>query len=776
MSVEGGLSQSGHRVELQDPEKLPAEDKILETGSNFTEFSSFAAFCDKVNVSAFLPKFKRENGVKLKKLLPLYPLPHQIRCIQSTLKRYRETKALANVTPTGLGKTFFAMIIAYILDLKLFVVGTDASEIAWKSQAEMFGIAGKTGTYTVIDGENRIENGVSVANMKTLDTIIGSSGQFYANLDTKFLETVTYGKIAGLYVNSVTKKPSEVFKKLVDIGILLVFDEAHQIKNQGTDRTVAATVLADYINFEAVNTRSRILYMSATLVDTEKGAANMTRLLGIVPPPPPGETDDLSYREKSMYQWIASRGQIINQSDKHQSNYTPTFIDIFGYYVKPGFIDRMGVIQYPRYLQSYGSYLYLRIKQKSLIDFVRPLDEIEWIVSTEEEGGKVEERATKLTAINHSLSAFESSLAPEIANFVVKVSNECPYAKVVIAFFYHKSINKFVAKLDDLGYESRYILMRGEETQKYNVKKQRMEQKYPTLSPGRREAAINSFVGPQNSVKLVDGVLRRDKVIFILQQTTAESISLHDVFGDGPTIFISCFNYQFQKLVQAAGRVIRSGMLSPAFVFWAVPDMLLAQDVDPEYEELSPVEKYHIEKSLNYKNISARLSNKSLTVKKISDVETEVDEEDEVGVSKLDAAVQFDKYQISRLNGLNEGQTHYCRSAIIVIRRDQMIELFNKQKELGQWIFTFEIWKDFFSYFYNIELTESLIVQMYHKTLNANMDGSKHRYQSQFFIRGLASETDYNNAKHFSALFNADALEKKKVDEDLNVSITEAIL
>lgn len=791
MSASIGYSQTGKTVALIDPNTLPEEEKVLQTGSNFEPFSSFESLCNRINVSAFIPRFKKENGEALKTLLPLYPLEHQIRCIQETLRRYEYTRALANVTPTGLGKTFFAMIIAYVLDLKLFVVGTAAADLAWVSQADIFGIAGKNGTYETINGSERIKNGVSVSKMETATSFRGASERMYFSLGNKFLNIIHYGTILRNYVNPETWEVSEVFKNLVDVGILVVFDEAHQIKNSDAAQTRAAMALSDYINFSVPQTRSRLMYMSATLVDTKKGAANMSRLLGIVPPPPLGVEDNLNYRTAGTINWINQNGGMLNLHDRNAPNFTPTFIDIFGAHIKPKFIDRMGKIEYPKYLQSYGSYLYLRIDRNTLINYVRTLDEIEWILRTEKSNETVKRRATKLTAINHSLEAFEFGLAPEIAKFIVRTAKECPYVKVVVAFFHHKAINRFVKTLNELGYGDAYVLMRG-------TKKKEKDGKttYSTLPGKKRGQLIDQFISRNNSVHLdAQGILRRRYVVFILQQTTAESISLHDTFGDSPTIFISCFNYQYQKLVQAAGRVIRSGMLSPAFVFWAVPDMLLTEGIDPEYDDLSPVEKYHITTSLNYKSVSDRLASKSQTVKIISDIrndEEEGDDED-TGVSRQDAAVQFHEYRISRLVGLSEDQSNYCRSAIIVLRRNQMVEIFNRQKEIGQYYFSLEVWNDFFTHFYNMGRNDynnnwvQFFTQLYRTGMpdinmtidpDANPEYSEiYQYQAHFFIRGIATPNDYAWALHFSSEMNKDkiieALNEKEVPGEM--SHTEAI-
>lgn len=777
MSAQEGLSQAGHFVNLVDQKTLPDEEKVLQTGSNFTPFDSFESFCNRVNVSAFLPKFKVENESMLKTLLPLFPLDHQIQCIQRTLERYQTYRSLANVTPTGLGKTFFAMIIAYILDLKLYVIGPSAAISAWNSQSDIFGVAGKYGRYVNVDDTVRIVDGVSVKDMTSKKSYQGASGNFYHSLNDKFLRTISDDSLPNNIVRvqgtdeTATFEVMQSFKDLVDAGILVVFDEAHRIKNSKAKKTKCAMAIADYINFhpDTRNSRSRIMYMSATLIDTEKAAANMTRLLGVVPPT--SGTDDLGYRKAGMMNWIVNNATIETSTPL----YTSSFIDIFSTYIKPRFIDRMGKIEYPKYLQSYGSYLYLRTDRKTLINYVRTLDEIDRIVNIEEGGDKVKMRATKLTAINRSLEAFELGLAPEIAKFIVRTTQECPYAKFVVAFFHHNAIDKFNQTLKNLGYENSFILMRGR-----RQKSKEGKVSYTTLSPADRKYCIDQFTGPNNKV-IVDsrGILRRQYIGFILQQTTAESISLHDVNGDGPTIFVSCFNYQYQKLVQAGGRVVRSGMLSPAFIFWAVPDMFLVKDIDPEYEDLSPVEKYHIT-SLNYKNVSDRLAKKSEIVRAITEVEEdsvdtteeeEGDDIDDVGVSIHDAAVQFNEYKISRLVGLSEGETNYCRSAIIILRRNEMVQIFNQQKIMGI-MFSQDVWNDFFNHFYGINMPDIRVEFPFDYDAK---NYAIYQYQSYFFVRGLNQEIDYLNAMYWSQQFNGDKI-TEFMSEELEMSTTDAIL
>ena len=150
----------------------------------------------------------------------------------------------------GTGKTFIALWLAKELKLKLLIICPKILINIWKTEAERYGI-------------------------ETVDVL-------------------TYGKLASIKTkqpkhgflirsdenNKVRFRATDLYRKIVNEGILLIFDEFHMIKKSKVAKTEASHALIDVI----VSTISKSKYgvLSATPLENDIFIFNFLKLIGFI--------------------------------------------------------------------------------------------------------------------------------------------------------------------------------------------------------------------------------------------------------------------------------------------------------------------------------------------------------------------------------------------------------------------------------------------------------------------------------------------------------------
>ena len=172
-------------------------------------------------------------------------LSHQILHFKRVLEILKDHKAYLDTSQMGAGKTYLTIKVAQVLKLKMLVVAPVSTISMWKKTAEEYGVelvdvlsyAGLRGT----------KNGVK---HPWLDR---TQDEFWASKD---------------------------FTKLVNEGVLVVFDEMHNLKNKATAQIYSAHSLA--IEVAASKGVSRIALLSATPCDKAVHTESIFKMLGII--------------------------------------------------------------------------------------------------------------------------------------------------------------------------------------------------------------------------------------------------------------------------------------------------------------------------------------------------------------------------------------------------------------------------------------------------------------------------------------------------------------
>lgn len=156
-------------------------------------------------------------------------------------------RAAVDSSPVGAGKTYSACRYAYERGLSVMIVAPKSVKTKWESVAALYGVP-CVGAYTYqgLRGTRRHQPNVPH---------IRRDGDAFA--------------------------PTPLFAETVNAGVLLVFDEFHNVKNPGTAQVEAAVALVRHVFAQPAANPSRVLLLSATPGDKEVHAFQFARMLGV---------------------------------------------------------------------------------------------------------------------------------------------------------------------------------------------------------------------------------------------------------------------------------------------------------------------------------------------------------------------------------------------------------------------------------------------------------------------------------------------------------------
>ena len=173
-------------------------------------------------------------------------LPHQIPHYERISHVLDEGLTALDSSPVGSGKTYTTCRAAHVRGLSLLVVVPKSVKSKWRDVAGLYGVpVVGTSTYQGLRGTRRYQPN---------SPYLRREGDAF--------------------------HPTAAFEALVEAGVLLVFDEFHNVKNPNTAQIESAAALVRYIAARP-NTNSRVLLLSATPGDKKIHAFQFVRMLGI---------------------------------------------------------------------------------------------------------------------------------------------------------------------------------------------------------------------------------------------------------------------------------------------------------------------------------------------------------------------------------------------------------------------------------------------------------------------------------------------------------------
>lgn len=412
-------------------------------------------------------------------------LPHQVEHYMRVLNIVEKHRCYFDSSSTGTGKTVICGKLSNDLQLPLFVISPKSVIVTWKELSKEFDFPLKQIiTYQKLRGKKNMVN-------------------------HPYLEYFFRGFIT-----------TSEFDEIAQQGILLVFDEVHNLKNVGTRQQKAAIALVHYVMEHT--TKSVVALLSASPFDKVVHSISVMKMLG---------------------NNLGSRSQILKfcrninrkKTDKYAS--LSPFSDfcwkLYKKVVAPEIVSTMSLPELPPRDFKNGYYQFNDSDLSLLEEGEERLKRaVKW-VDEEAEAQLTDETIRKVTV---ALYLIERSKLNTLIRLASQTLHQ-PNSKVIVYCWFRNSIEQLKQKL----------------TEKLNI---RVESLHGKTKLQEREDVINTFQQPDNTLRC----------IITSPPVGGIGISLHDTHGNFPRYIYAIPSYHFISLLQACGRTYRTNVKSTATI------------------------------------------------------------------------------------------------------------------------------------------------------------------------------------------------------------------
>ena len=183
-----------------------------------------------------------------KKIVPINIRPNQVDHYKRILEILKYEVGYVDVSPMGSGKTHVTYSIAATYKLNVILVGPKTTLDNWVKWADLYGIN-------------------LIANM----TYQSLRGQECYDLNHKLLERVN-----GEY------RTTPYFEECVKSGLLLIFDEYHNLKNDNTQLASAHAMVKTIVAMVRMGYKARVALLSGTPCVEKENCTSTLKMLGII--------------------------------------------------------------------------------------------------------------------------------------------------------------------------------------------------------------------------------------------------------------------------------------------------------------------------------------------------------------------------------------------------------------------------------------------------------------------------------------------------------------
>jgi hypothetical protein len=443
------------------------------------------------------------------KKLNIDVLEHQAPHIDNITKVLMdELYGVIDVSTMGNGKTYTTTYIAHQLNLPMVVICPSRIVTVWE-------------------------------NMRKIGAVIHSIHSY---------ETMrNAGKSFPYLIKDNNKKyhTTDEWNKLVDKGIMLVFDESHRIKNPTANQTQAAIKLV--LSITGGQSKSRYMFLSATPYDTEKHIEQSYKALGYTSAE--HLTDyNIGTKERNNKGIIDVVNNALNFNDNETENVLNMFEPISNS-IKAATVNK---IAYELFIRVYKKKLIYSMISPNLdkdvgtlygnmteLEYARykmAVNNLSEVVLFNEDTGDVgtSKSKDKLARLSLATRDLEHVKAGIFARQTANILNSNPNAKVIIAVTYNSTIPMIMDRLLEL-VDIRPLIINGEPQHKKYV---------------------------EESKRVFQEFNNHYRLLIINIASGAEGISLHDMEGSFPRTMLISPSYSIYKLHQASGRIVRVGAKS----------------------------------------------------------------------------------------------------------------------------------------------------------------------------------------------------------------------
>ena len=409
----------------------------------------------------------------------------------------------------GAGKTYTALKLAQDLDLKILVVAPVSTLSMWTKLAKEYAV--------------ELVQAISYASLR--GTKNGINHDWLDRSDDTFWFT-------------------QEFEDLVQEGVLLVFDEVHNLKNKKTSQIISAHTLA-----KGIRGKSRIALLSATPCDKPAHVESIFKMLRVV------DFDSLYTYERTNFgegEYILTGfKEIINKSQKLNPEKTKEILEPEGYRIP---ITRRNAdkLAYQLYTELAKYYLssdmsrpqilaekdakngFYRLSSQQQKELKKELTHLKKAVGYNSENGEVDQSKGEFGALTRVLQNIEKIKVETFARLVTGVLEANPKAKAVVFMFYKDPMKTLYDSL---------------------IKYKPMKMDGQTKAKDR-DTIVSKFQEDNSKHRLL---ITQIKVGGI-------GISLDDRNGNYPRYAFITPTYFFIDLYQATGRIYRTSTMSTATI------------------------------------------------------------------------------------------------------------------------------------------------------------------------------------------------------------------
>lgn len=435
---------------------------------------------------------------------------------------------------TGGGKTFVASSVSKHRKLSLFVVAPPmAISSAWEPVTLSYDVPWiEMISYQSLVG--RAESGLKHGWLKRENITVGNN--------TKAVFTVT-------------KRLQDV----IDQGILLVFDEAHALKNANTMSMNAAMTLSNAVMKSGG--RSRVALLTATLFDKKEHAASFVRILGYVDPERPmftkgGKPDAITDLIEKCRKMDPDTTADLEEEYRINTSSQDSLISELMYMVilaktssavpSIAYENKEGELIVKDYKDGY--YTMKDDEAAILRDAIARLgDAVGYDESTREVKSM---ENTSFGAITNAMMAVESAKINTFARIIISTLIKNDNCKVIVMVGFVRTIDTLIQLLKST---HELLIEIGIDRDKVNkLALTNVSVLNGEVKMSSRVAGISSFQEDNDNVRILIGTI----------PTGGQSISLHDLSGNYERTVVVSPGYSAIRMHQVVGRAYRRNVQS----------------------------------------------------------------------------------------------------------------------------------------------------------------------------------------------------------------------
>jgi len=478
--------------------------------------------------------------------------PDQLEHVDKLNSILDNNMVVIDTSPTGTGKTYTTCAIAQSRGLKIMVVTLATIQHNWVEVTTRFGLMAES----IIGYESLVGTNFSEPNSKMLRRRLYDKVPPIPVYDDSGVLIKT---IKNNTKHEIVFNTTEAFKTMVDNGVLIVFDEFNKLKNADTALFQAAKTM-----IRGLTGKSRVILISATPGEKLNNVYTIIRLLGITDEEklygnlPKWQLENIKKQGlEDTYQgynnildWCAK--QASTKSEKEFVKSLPDHIDsknqtdiiskIFSTFIKYKLGSSMSM---PKITDLNGNIITLNDKSSTNLAncYYNVLNEDDKRILSDSVSKLTENLNTSngLASITKALGMIEKAKINIICRAAAETLTKVPNSKVII----------FVNRLDSFGNisEGKDGLVKC----LYKAKVGMMSGDTPLKA---RNDLIAKFQEPNDKMRVFISTI----------DTGGVGLSLDDQDGHWPRYLYIIPSYQFPKIYQAIGRVLRSNTKSQPIV------------------------------------------------------------------------------------------------------------------------------------------------------------------------------------------------------------------